>query len=169
MEKSARRALLWGKLNKSGGGHLHRSLTSSFSRLIWKCSSISLTLKSEMWTRVLPVRSWQWRLSRFNSETWKRSIVGVSRQTNRVAHSHLRNKRSSAWDGQKQTSVSSTIWFCHPSSPGDPCTSSPWGWRRGRCRCCGPRTPRGRAGQTPASGLADTVSSDGPVKREGGF
>lgn len=83
MEKSARRAPLWGKLNKSGGGQLHRSLSSSFSRLIWKCSSISLTLNSKMWTRVLPVRGWQWRLSRFNSEAWKRSIVGAFRQTNR--------------------------------------------------------------------------------------
>ena len=76
---------------------------------------------------------------------------------------HQRNNRSSSSGGQKRTSVSSRTWFFHPSSPGGLCTSSRWGWRRGRCPRCGHTTPRGRGGQTPPYGWADSASSDGPA------
>lgn len=78
---------------------------------------------------------------------------------------HPRNNRSSSWDGQKRTSVSSRIWFCRPSSPSGPCTFFQWGWQRGRCLCCGRMTPHGHAGQTPPCGSAGSASLDGPVKK----
>lgn len=82
------------------------------------------------------------------------------------SYPHLRSNRSSSWCGRKRTSASSTTWFCRPSSPGGPCTSSPWGWRRGRCPRCGRTTPRGPAGQTPPCGWAGSASSDGPVEKK---
>lgn len=78
---------------------------------------------------------------------------------------HPRSRRSSSLGGRKRTSASSTTWSCRPSSPGGPCTSSRWGWRKGRCPRCGRTTPRGRAGRTPPCGWADSASSDGPAKR----
>lgn len=79
---------------------------------------------------------------------------------------HPRSKRSFSSDGQKRTSVSSTTWFSRPSSPGDLCTSSRWGWRKDRCRCCDPTTPRGRAGRTPPYGSAGSASLDEPVHEQ---
>lgn len=141
---------------------------------LYDCSSISVSAAKKR-GRVLPVQGWWGRRSRFNSEALKKSVLyclydeeefrHTDTQVVRVARPHPRNKRSSAWDGQKRTSVSSKTWFCRPSSPGDPCTSSRWGWWRGRCRCCGLRIPRGCAGQTPVSDWADSGSLDGPVER----
>lgn len=166
--------LCGGKLNKSGAA----SCAAAYLVLLWKCSSIRPTVKPKIGKGTAISGLAMKTLSRFNSEALKKSFlhrlydvggVQTDKRMMSAAHPHLRNKRSSAWDGQKQTSVSSMIWFCRPSSPGDPCTSSLWGWWRGRCRCCGPRTPRGSAGQIPVFGWADSASSAGPVKRGRGF
>ncbi len=114
-------------------------------------------------------RAWfQWDFLNKGSTAnkWSLKIKRIYLHIHEVSlYPHPRNKRSSSWDGQKRTSVSSMIWFCHPSSPGGPCTSSLWGWRRGRCLCCGRTTPRGLEGQTPPYGSADNASLDGPVKK----
>lgn len=115
---------------------------------------------------ILGARPWY-----LSSGVWVKKAQLINEQTSpRITAAgslcpHRRNRRSSSWGGRKRTSVSSTIWSCRPSSPGGPCTSSLWGWRRGRCRCCGPTTPRGRAGRTPPCGSAGSVSSDGPVRK----
>lgn len=76
------------------------------------------------------------------------------------------NRRRSSLDGQRQTSASSMIWFCHPSSPGGLCTFSQRRWQRDKCLCSDLPTPHGSAGRTPPFGWVGNGSLGEPEQEK---